>query len=240
MTKTLSIDTSSTDTHPEGNSRPVTSSQSDVHPGLAALLQRYRDAVFNKPVADFNQLAFDRASEYLCAHGGPLILDSGCGVGDSTRVIARNYPDHLVLGLDRSEDRLSRQRQPPLPDNAHLIRTDLVDFWRLAAAAEWKPEHHFLLYPNPYPKPQQLQRRFHGHPVFPHFVTLGGTIHCRSNWLIYLKELASALALYGVDSQITPVPNEPAMTPFEQKYRNSGQAVWQLLSAPPPDPGDAR
>lgn len=233
-------DITSTDTHPEGNSRPVTSRQSDIHPGLSALAERYRDLPFRKPVADFNQHAFDQACELLSAHGGPLILDSGCGVGDSTRVIARSYPDHLVLGLDRSEDRLARQRQEPLPDNARLIRTDLIDFWRLAAAAGWKPEHHFLLYPNPYPKPQQLQRRFHGHPVFPDFVRLGGIIHCRSNWLIYLKELALTLALYDLGSHITPVPDEPAMTPFEQKYRNSGQAVWQLLSVQPPDPGDAK
>jgi tRNA (guanine-N7-)-methyltransferase len=43
-----------------------------------------------------------------------LILDAGCGVGHSTIQLARAFPDHWVIGVDQSEDRLSRKK--PYPD----------------------------------------------------------------------------------------------------------------------------
>lgn len=213
-----------------GNSRQVTSEQHSCHPELLVQVARYRQHTFKKPIADFNQQAFKQAEQRRLAHGGPLILDSGCGVGDSTRFLAEHYPDHLVLGLDRSIHRLQRQR-PELPDNALLIRTDLIDFWRLAAAADWAPVRHYLFYPNPYPKPSQLSRRFHAHPVFPAMVTLSRQFEARSNWLIYLQELHLALAAYGIDSLIEPVePNCPAVSAFEHKYRASQQPLWKLIT----------
>lgn len=213
-----------------GNSKPVTSTQQGCHPDLLLRVERHRKHPFRKPVAPFNQAAFDTATEWLNTQAKPLILDSGCGVGDSTRWLAEHFPHHAVLGLDRSEDRLHRQR-PALPDNARLLRTDLVDFWRLAAAADWRPTHHFLFYPNPYPKAAQLSRRFHAHPVFPALISLGGQLEARSNWRIYLDELQASLRHYGIDSRITEIdPEQPAVSAFEQKYRASGQTLWQLVS----------
>jgi tRNA G46 methylase TrmB len=44
----------------------------------------------------------------------PLILDAGCGVGHSTIQLAREFPDHWVIGVDQSEDRLSRRNPIPM------------------------------------------------------------------------------------------------------------------------------
>lgn len=193
-------------------------------------LARHRKHSFQKPIADFNLQAFQLAEARLAAHGGPLILDSGCGVGDSTRFLAEQYPNHLVLGLDRSGHRLQRQR-PDLPDNALLIRADLVDFWRLAVAANWQPDRHYLFYPNPYPKASQLSRRFHAHPVFPAMVTLSKQLEARSNWKIYLQELQVGLAAYDIHSLIQPIdPDSPAVSAFERKYRASQQPLWKLVT----------
>lgn len=213
-----------------GNSRQVTSEQQGCHPDLIDQVARHRKHEFQKPIADFNLHAFQQAEAQLTAHGGPLILDSGCGVGDSTRHLAEHYPDHLVLGLDRSGHRLQRQR-PDLPDNALLIRTDLVDFWRLAAAANWQPARHCLFYPNPYPKPSQLSRRFHAHPVFPAMVTLSRQFEARSNWKIYLQELQLSLAVYGIHSLIEAIDSDsPVVSAFERKYRASQQPLWKLIT----------
>ena len=35
-----------------------------------------------------------------------LLLDSGCGTGDSTINIAKLHPDYMVLGIDKSSKRL--------------------------------------------------------------------------------------------------------------------------------------
>ena len=38
----------------------------------------------------------------------PIILDSGCGTGGATRLLARQNTDALVIGVDKSSRRLSR------------------------------------------------------------------------------------------------------------------------------------
>lgn len=212
-----------------GNSRSVASSQSTLHPDLEKLVKKYQSTHFNKPIAYHNQQAFELLRERLNQYDAKLIFDSGCGVGDSTHYLAMQYPDHLVIGIDRSEDRLTRQR-PPLPSNALLARSDLVDFWRLATSANIQLSHHFLLYPNPYPKANQISRRFYAHPVFPDFVKLGGRIEARSNWKLYLEELQLALHLYGIKSSLEQLHVELPITAFERKYHASGQPLWRLIS----------
>ena len=212
-----------------GNSRPVTSNQQAVHEHLDALVARHRQARFQKPVAPFNLTAFELADTWLSSSARPLILDSCCGVGASTRHLAAAFPDHLVIGVDRSADRLERNLGA-LPENALLVRADLVDFWRLALAAGWKPEQHFLLYPNPYPKKSDLKKRWHAHPVFPTLVALGGRLESRSNWPLYLQEMQQALAGYGVAACLEPLAVKQPLTPFERKYHLSGQALWRLTA----------
>ncbi len=213
-----------------GRSRSVTSRQTGPHDDLERQLFRHAARPFARPIAGFNREAFERVAVRLASVERPLILDSGCGTGDSSRLLARRHPDHWIVGVDRSADRLSRRR-PDTPENCLLVRADLIDFWRLAREHGWAPVHHYLLYPNPEPKPRHLKRRFHAHPVFPDVVALGGRIESRSNWRIYLEELAQALAFHGRAARIEPIPaDETPLTPFERKYRASGQSLWRLIS----------
>ena len=210
-----------------GNSKRVTSNQTGLHERLDELVLKHRHSVFKKPLAPFNQEAFAQAEAAWKASGKPLLLDSCCGVGASTRQLAVDFPDHFVIGVDRSEDRLQRNIGT-LPANALLVRADLADFWRLAEAAGWRPDYHFLLYPNPYPKSKDIKLRWHGHPVFPAMLALGGLLESRSNWLLYLAEMQRALQLYGVHAEIKPLLIKTPLTPFERKYSLSGQQIWQL------------
>lgn len=214
----------------EGRSRPVRSTQTAPHEALEAVVARHAASRFVKPIADYNRQAFLAVADQVEQDGRPLILDSGCGTGDSSRLLAARHPDHLVIGIDRSADRLSRRRTST-PSNCLLVRADLVDFWRLAHAAGWQPAHHYLLYPNPEPKPRHLKRRFHAHPVFPTFVALGGRIEARSNWRVYLEELAIALEFHGRATRLFPLdPGPEPLTLFERKYAASGQALWRLTT----------
>jgi len=211
-------------------SRQVTSNQTQPYEKLTEVLHRHQRVAFQKPIADFNYRAFEEAQQRLKSHDGPLILDSCCGVGQSTRLLAEQFPDHLVLGVDRSAGRLER-KLGRLPANACLIRADLVDFWRLAAEAGWQPEYHFLLYPNPYPKKKDFKLRWHGHPVFKDLLALGGRLECRTNWQLYVIEMQLALKFMGIAADLQPLHkiNEP-LTPFERKYANSGHDLWQLIA----------
>lgn len=219
-----------------GNSRFISSAQEGPHRDLEALLRRHLAHPFQKPVLDHNRQAFAAAlaAREQWQPDAPLILDAGCGVGWSTQRIAETYPDHFVFGVDQSVDRINRGKPLPMPANALLIRADLVDFWRLLAESGIHLARHYNLYPNPWPKIGHLARRWHGHAVFPTWLALGGELECRSNWQIYIEEMA--LALTQLTAQ--PVAAEPwlttdPMTPFEKKYLASGHQLWRCrLSLP--------
>lgn len=183
-----------------GDSRVVTSSQQGLHPRLRNRVRTHLNTPWRSPVTPHNRRAFERADHWRRQRGEdrPLILDGGCGTGRASVGLAEAFPDALVLGLDKSAARLERAtRRFDLPGNLLLLRTDCADFWRLARSAGWRLNRHYLLYPNPWPKPAHLGRRWHGHPVFPDLLALGGYLEVRSNWRPYLEEFALALELAG-------------------------------------------
>lgn len=217
------------------NSAAISSSQTGIHTQLSSLLTKHAATPFRKPITDYNRRAFDNSiTAWHAAGAAPLILDTGCGVGLSTRHLAAQYPDHFVIGIDQSADRLARQTHwsGPEPDNLCFVRADLVDYWRLLLAAGIFPVRQYLLYPNPWPKIGHLARRWHGHAVFPTIVALGGHIECRSNWHIYVEEFAAALNQLGgptlqhASHCASYLPTTP-VTPFERKYLASGHALWR-------------
>jgi tRNA (guanine-N7-)-methyltransferase len=215
------------------NSRPVTSRQDAPHPDLPAVLVRHFSHAFQKPVRACNHDAFICALAAWRAWNpqAPLVLDAGCGVGWSTVRLARAYPDCFVMGVDQSAHRLARDktRLGAMPANLAFIRADLVDFWRELAEAGVTLFRHYLLYPNPWPKPGHLMRRWHAHPVFPTMLQLGGMLECRSNWKIYIDELAMALGGAGGAPLVqTHAPEGDYWTPFERKYSESGQTLWRV------------
>lgn len=221
---------SSTNASPP-SSRVVVSSQPGPHHDLARRVSRALASPLQKPIAEHTQAAFEQAAAWLAAQNAPLILDAGCGVGLSTRRLAAAFSDYAVIGVDRSADRLSRDHGA-LPDNALLVRADLVDFWRLAQRAGWAPVRHYVLYPNPYPKAAQLKMRWHGHPVLPSLLALGGRLELRTNWRLYAEEFALAVAqVTGREATLAQYnPSGDYLTPFEAKYDQSGQPLWQLTA----------
>ncbi|MGH8810046.1 MAG: tRNA (guanine(46)-N(7))-methyltransferase TrmB, partial [Noviherbaspirillum sp.] len=190
---------------------------------------------FRKPILRHNQAAFDLSiAAWRDAGEPPLILDAGCGVGLSTLHLAAQFPDHFVIGVDQSEHRLSRNTvwHGAPPSNFTRVRADLVDYWRLMHAAGIRPARHYILYPNPWPKIGQLARRWHGHPVFPTVVALGGILECRSNWNIYIDECAAALSqLTASTARCERYVAQTAITPFEQKYTASGHMLWRCQAS---------
>ena len=101
----------------------------------ACSLERYLE---RQPLPPHTHDAFGELTAWLDAAGErPLILDSGCGTGLSTRALALAHPQSLVLGVDRSGDRLGRRLGPhktgkdAVPPNALLLRAELATLWRM-------------------------------------------------------------------------------------------------------------
>ncbi|RUO75571.1 tRNA (guanine(46)-N(7))-methyltransferase TrmB [Pseudidiomarina taiwanensis] len=220
-------------------SKPVTTNQHGNHDDLVSVVMRHLRSPFQKPIQAHNREAFEQVQEEVKQWQGPVILDSCCGVGESTAWLAQEYPDALVIGVDKSAHRLSRHAHYQTATAGQrylLVRADLQDFWRLALEADWQLYKHFILYPNPWPKAAHFGRRWHGSPVWPHVLALGGELVMRSNWPIYLTEVASSLVLVNCAATIEPLLllHEP-ITPFERKYQRSKQQLWQLRAQLPDD-----
>lgn len=206
---------------------PLWSNQPGPHPRLAERVGRHLDTLFRRPVAEHTRQAFERLQARI-EPGRPLILDAGCGVGESTGRLAECFPDALIIGVDKSARRLSRQ--PALPGNALLLRAELADFWRLALDADWRLQRHYVLYPNPWPKATHFSRRWHGSPLWPVILALGGRLELRSNWRLYVEEWRQALALAGIAATVEPLRIESPLTPFERKYHVAGQVLWRCTA----------
>ncbi len=214
-------------------SKQVTSNQPGTHGDLEKVVRKHLSHEWRKPYKSFSSEVFSTVADWLKRDNVPFILDSGCGVGDSTFNLALAYPHYRVLGFDRSEARLDKlSNRHELPENGLVIRAEAEDLWRQLVDAKLFPIRHYILFPNPYPKAAQLNKRWHGSPVFPTLVSLGGTIELRSNWKNYLEEFSLAWSIATGQSSIveTYVP-APSITAFEEKYHQSQQTLWRLVTS---------
>ncbi len=212
-------------------SRTVLSNQSGPHPRLARTVSRHLHSEFKRPVATHSERAYAELAASLQRDPRPLILDSFCGTGQSTRMLAQQHPQALVAGIDQSAHRLSRH-QADHDGNYLLLHASAEDIWQLLWRDGYRVQHHYLLYPNPWPKGKHLQRRVHGHASFALLLRLGGAVELRSNWQLYAEEFGVAMHLAGRRGYLTRITGEPPLTLFEEKYRRSGHQLWCYRAGP--------
>jgi tRNA (guanine-N7-)-methyltransferase len=209
----------------QADSAPVSSNQAHTHPRLPALLHRHVSSDYRKPIAAHNQHAFDQLLTRLSEKPRPIVLDSFCGTGHSTARLAQRHPEHLVVGIDKSSHRLDKHPKEGA-DNCILLQAECEDIWSLLLKEGIHPEHHYILYPNPWPKSRHLQRRVHGNPAFIYLLQLGGHIELRSNWQIYVEEFGLAMTLSGHPGTVRQHRPGTPITLFERKYQSSGHTLW--------------
>jgi len=198
------------------------------HKDLLRCLDKHRANAWLQPVLAASQAAFNSIAPWLHPER-ELILDSGCGTGHSTVGLAERYPEGLVLGIDQSQARLNKS--PSVPNNARLIRARAEDVWRLLLDRGLSASQHYLLYPNPWPKPRHLMRRWHAHPAFPSLIQLGGQLELRTNWKPYAEEFQIALEYYSRKCGLEVIKNDTQPTTlFERKYIASGHTLYRLIS----------
>ena len=204
---------------------PLQSDQQAPHPDLEALVIKHCRTLWRKPVPEHTRKAFDYAQDWLAERGNPpLVLDSFCGTGMSTQRLAEHHKKIAVIGLDKSAHRLTKHMHSS--DQYLLLRAECEPFWQLLEIAKIKVAHHYLLYPNPWPKASQLKRRIHGHPAFPLLARLGGSIEMRSNWQVYADEFALASKLIGFTGKLARLEISEPWTLFEKKYAERNQTLW--------------
>ena len=211
----------------------VSSTQAGIHPNLEPLVKKHLETAWAQPLHSQTVEIYRQLDQKgVFSDCRPVILDSGCGTGKSTRRLAEMFPGHLVVGVDRSSSRLAKSGVHTgflHTENYFLIRAELATFWRLLLKSGLSPERHFLFYPNPWPKPGHLSRRWHGHPVFPRLLELGGDIELRCNWDVYAREFAKAAVIAtGAEISVKKIEPDNGISPFEQKYLERGQSLFSV------------
>jgi len=212
------------------NSRRVESNQTGVHEHLQKIVKKHMAEPFQKPISMHTLLAFDDMIETMeRRHVKSVILDSGCGAGDSIISLAHQFPESTIIGLDKSLVRLQKSQYKSVPENVMFVRADQFDFWRLVGKSGCNVKQHFMLYPNPWPKKSHAKRRIFGHPAFVILPKICKNIEMRSNWLIYLQEFAEAWQLLTGDKcYVNEFEADEPITLFEKKFKESGHPLYRL------------
>lgn len=210
----------------------IISSQTSPHKNLAKLVLKYQNSEFQDSIPKHAVNAFQIANEFAASN--QVILDSGCGTGESSHRLAQDFSEYNVIGIDKSIDRLQRGHAfGDLPANLLFVQCDCVHLWRLMSDANWNVARHYLFYPNPWPKPGHVQRRWHGHPIFPMMIALGGELTMRTNWKVYAQEFAHALEISGAGKvEVKQLELEvcTAFTSFEGKYIQSEHQLYEVVT----------
>ncbi|MEZ4819204.1 MAG: hypothetical protein R3A45_04625 [Bdellovibrionota bacterium] len=132
----------------------------------------------------------------------PLDLEIGCGVGLHPIAYCRANPQRNLIALDRSRLRMHKMEKSMQGlglQNLYMVCEDADKF----VAHEVKPgsiENLFLLYPNPYPKKAQANKRWHQMPLMACFLdalTREGRVHLATNEAFYAQEAKGILNSSG-------------------------------------------
>lgn len=204
----------------------VHSNQGGIHEDLLITVEKHLKSTWQEPIPEHTRIAADKIIALANEHRGPLILDSFCGTGMSTAKLAQLFPEALVIGIDKSQDRLTKH-VPGDTDNYRLFRASCEHTWSALAQVGIRCHRHYLLYPNPWPKKSHLKRRIHGHPAFPLLKALGGIVTLRSNWHTYAKEFAASMTLLDYQAVFSEIKPTDPLTLFERKYSANSENLWQ-------------
>ncbi len=205
----------------------IVTDQLGPHPDLLSVVQRHRKHLWRKPCPEHTRDAFRILQQTLESEPRPLVLDSFCGTGMSTALLADRYPNSWVVGIDQSAHRLAKHQGTERP-NYLLLRAEAESFWACLAEAKVRLQSHWMLYPNPWPKASQLKRRVHGHGAFSLLSKLGGSLEMRTNWNIFATEFAQAAGVIGLLGTCEAYTSASPLTLFEKKYQQRGDELWRF------------
>ena len=211
----------------ENNSKSINSKQIEPHEDLEKVVKSYQGSEYLKPYAKHTVDIFNKLVESEILEGTSTILDLGCGTAKSTEFLANKFKNSLVIGVDKSEVRLSKNSS--LIPNMKILRADIIDLVRLFKNNGIKTELTCLFYPNPWPKKHHLKRRMHAHPFFGDLIEISSKIWHRTNWDILNQEFAQSYRLWtGEEINCSMLnPEDEPITNFEKKYQESGQALYE-------------
>ncbi len=169
------------------------------------------------------------------------VLEIGCGAGLHPILYAGENTTTGVVALERTVEKfqkfLGRHQRHQYPNLFPLHADGLQWLATLENPLYSRFEKVFLLYPNPYPKNTQRNKRFMGMVDFQHVLNSlkdHGEIIMRSNERGYLDEsLYLAKEVWQLEcikgEKVILKEGQKGVTHFERKYLERGESCWEII-----------
>ena len=172
----------------------------------------------------------------------PVDLEIGCGAGYHPIHYAQSHPGRTLIAIERTRTRYARfeSRMAGHPELRNIVPVnDDAVHWVTHRVPRQSLERIFLLYPNPYPKSSQANKRWHFMPFMKrllHCLRPGGELFMATNMAFYAEEAQEfmvqtwglRLVRHTVFSGEERVGKD-AQTHFERKYLERGERCHELL-----------
>ena len=165
-------------------------------------------------------------------------LEIGCGTGLHSINFAKKNPHTFIIAIEKTVERFGKFTKQNklncltniLPVHAHAVS------WVAHNFRQPLFDDIFILYPNPNPKPGDLNKRWYAMSFFDHLLNItlpGGRVIIRTNEKFYAEEAAHFFEYeWNLDCKTQPVKLtniEDAKTLFEKKYLERGQTCYEII-----------
>jgi tRNA (guanine-N7-)-methyltransferase len=168
----------------------------------------------------------------------PVVLEIGCGMGETTAAIAAAQPGTDFLGVEvhgPGVGALLNRIEAARLTNVRIVRHDAVEVVRAMIARESLAGVH-VYFPDPWPKKRHHKRRLL-QPPFVHALAerlaIGGYLHVATDWADYADAVLAALAaeplLRNTADGFTERPAWRPRTKFEARGERLGHSVFDLV-----------
>jgi tRNA (guanine-N7-)-methyltransferase len=168
----------------------------------------------------------------------PIVLEIGCGMGETTALIAQAHPHIDYLGVEvhaPGVGSLLKQISEHRLTNLRIVRHDAVDVVHHMLRENSLDGVH-IFFPDPWPKKRHHKRRliqgkFVG--LLASRLKLGGYLHLATDWWDYAEQMLTVLneepLLKNTAQQFALRGNDRPLTKFEQRGLQLGHGVWDLI-----------
>ena len=183
----------------------------------------------------------------LFGNNHPVVLEIGCGMGETTAAIAQATPQVNFLGLEvynAGVAVLLQRVETQSLNNLRLIQHDAVEVLRDMVLPNTLAGVHIFC-PDPWPKARHLKRRLIQAPfiasLLPH-LKVGAYIHCATDVQDYAAQMLQVLSntaglrnlsnlsnqADGYHSPSNPFTKRPT-TKFEARGQRLGHGMWDVV-----------
>lgn len=182
------------------------------------------------------------SSELLFGNDQPLVLEIGCGMGETTAAIAQAHPEVNFVGCEvfvAGVGALSKRIEEMELKNVRLFRHDAVEVVRDMISPDSLSGVH-IYFPDPWRKARHHKRRLVAQPFISMLASKirpGGYLHCATDWENYAEQMMEVLSgeplLQNAHEGFAPEPRNPITfrptTKFNERGNRLGHGCWDLI-----------